>query len=78
MESASTDILTCAKEPLPSWMDVRPSAVLLGVDKIEGNEEIARKASCEMYITKDIKLPAVLIFHSEFDPVVSKTYRNRA
>lgn len=71
LESASTDILTCAKEPLPSWMDVRPSAVLLGVDKIEGNEEIARKASCEMYITKDIKLPAVLIFHSEFDPVVS-------
>lgn len=71
LESASTDILTCAKEPLPSWMDIRPSAVLLGVDKIEGNEEIARKASCGMYVTKDIKLPAVLLIHSEFDPVVS-------
>ncbi|MBU5479546.1 alpha/beta hydrolase [Eubacterium sp. MSJ-13] len=71
LESASTDIPTCAKEPLPSWMDVRPSAVLLGVDKIEENEEIARKASCGMYVTKDIKLPAVLLIHSEFDPVVS-------
>ncbi len=52
-------------------MQVRPSAVLLGVDKIEGNEELAKKASCEMYITKDIDLPAVLLLHSELDPIVS-------
>lgn len=52
-------------------MQARPSAVLLGVDKIEGNEELARRASCEMYIAKDIELPAVLLLHSELDPIVS-------
>ena len=69
--SGSTDLLICAKAPLPPWMDRRPSAVLLGVDRIEGNEELARKASCAMYITEDIKLPPVLLIHSENDPVVS-------
>lgn len=71
LESASTDILICSKNPLPPWMQVRPSAALLGVDKIEGNEELARKASCGMYITKDVELPAVLLLHSELDPIVS-------
>ena len=71
LESASTDILICSKAPLPPWMQVRPSAALLGVDKIEGNEELAKKASCEMYITKEINLPAVLLLHSELDPIVS-------
>ena len=70
-ESASTDILVCAKAPLAPWMKVRPSAALLGVDKIEGNEELARKASCSMYITEEVKLPPVLLIHSENDPVVS-------
>lgn len=70
-ESGSTDILTCAKEPLPPWMKVRPSTVLLGIEQIEGNEEIAEKASCAMYISEDVKLPPVLLFHSENDPVVS-------
>lgn len=71
LESASTDILICSKNPLPPWMQVRPSAALLGVDKIEGNEELARKASCGMYVTKDVALPAVLLLHSELDPIVS-------
>ena len=71
LESASTDLLICSKNPLPPWMQVRPSAVLLGVDKIEGNEELARKASCDRYVTKEIALPPVLLIHSEFDPVVS-------
>lgn len=71
LESASTDILICSKNPLPPWMQVRPSAVLLGVEQIEGNEELARKASCEMYVTENIELPSVLLLHSEFDPVVS-------
>jgi len=70
-ESGSTDILTCAKEALPPWMKVRPSTVLLGVERIEGNEELAERASCAMYITEDVKLPPVLLFHSENDPVVS-------
>lgn len=71
LESASTDILICSKAPLPPWMQTRPSAVLLGVDKIEGNEELAQKASCRMYISKTIVLPPILLLHSELDPIVS-------
>ncbi len=71
LESASSDILICSSTPLPPWMKVRPSAVLLGVDSIEGNEEIARKASCVNYIDSNISLPPVLMFHCENDPVVS-------
>lgn len=70
-ESASTDLIICAKAPLPPWLEIRPSAVLLGVDKIEGNEELARKASCSMYITENIELPPILLIHSEYDPIVS-------
>lgn len=70
-ESASTDILICAKEALPPWMRIRPSAVLLGVDEIEGNEELARKASCDMYVAENIEIPPVLLIHSEYDPIVS-------
>lgn len=70
-ESGSTDLLICAKEPLPPWMQIRPSAVLLGVDQIAGNEELARKASCSMYITENTELPPILLIHSEYDPIVS-------
>lgn len=70
-ESGSTDLLVCAKEELPPWMKIRPSAVLLGFDKIEGHEELAKKASCSMYISEDIELPPILLMHSEYDPIVS-------
>lgn len=50
---------------------IRPSAVLLGVERIEDNEELAEKASCVTYITKNIDIPPVLLIHSEYDPVVS-------
>ncbi|MDE6642296.1 MAG: alpha/beta hydrolase [Acetatifactor sp.] len=70
-ESGSTDLLICAKEELPPWMKIRPSAVLLGVDKIEGHEELAEKASCSMYISENIELPPILLMHSEYDPIVS-------
>lgn len=70
-ESGSTDLLVCAKAPLPSWMKKRPSADLLGVEQIEDQEELARKASCEMYIHDETVLPPVLLLHSEHDPVVS-------
>ena len=52
-------------------MKVRPSAVLLGVEQIEGNEELARKASCEWYITDEVTLPPVLILHGDADRIVS-------
>ncbi len=70
-ESGSTDLLICAKEKLPPWMNIRPSAVLLGVDKIEGHEELAEKASCSMYISENTELPPILLMHSEYDPIVS-------
>lgn len=71
LESASTDLLICAKAALPAWLKIRPSAALLRVEQIEGNEELARKASCGMYIREEIKIPPVLLIHSECDPVVS-------
>lgn len=70
-ESGSTDLLICAKEELPPWMKIRPSAVLLGVDKIEGHERLAERASCSMYISENIELPPILLMHSEYDPIVS-------
>ena len=70
-ECGSTDILICAKAPLAPWMKIRPSAALLGIDTIEGNEEIARRASAQMYITKNVKIPPMCILHSENDPIVS-------
>lgn len=71
LESASSDILICSNASLPAWMSVRPSAVLLGVDCIDGNEEMAYKASCTSLISEDIILPPVLMFHCINDPVVS-------
>lgn len=71
LESASSDILICSNASLPAWMSVRPSAVLLGVDSIDGNEEMAYKASCTSLISEDIILPPVLMFHCINDPVVS-------
>lgn len=71
LESGSTDILVCSKASLPPWMRVRPSAALLGVEAIEGNEELARNASCDRYITDVVELPPILLIHSELDPVVS-------
>lgn len=76
-ESGSTDLLVCAKAPLPPWMKKRPSADLLGVEQIEDHEELARKASCAMYIREETVLPPVLLLHSEHDPVVSAENSHR-
>ena len=69
--SGSLDLPTCAKTPLPSWMNRRPAAELLGVDSVEDNMALAERASCGMYITKDAPIPPVLLFHSKNDSVVS-------
>lgn len=71
LESGSTDLIICAKASLPPWMKIRPSAAILGVDKIEGNEELAEKASCTTYIKESVQIPPVLLIHSEYDPIVS-------
>lgn len=70
-QCGATDITICAGAPLPPWMKVRPSALLLGVDSIEEHWECAEKASCSMYIHPDITLPPILLMHSDHDPIVS-------
>ena len=70
-ECGSNEILICANEELPPWMKVRPSTVLLGIDSFDGNEEIALKASASTYVSKEVVLPPMCIFHSENDPVIS-------
>lgn len=70
-QCGSTDILTCAQAPLPPWMPVRPSALLLGVESVEENRACAEKASCGMYIQKGIPLPPILLMHSDHDQIVS-------
>lgn len=70
-QCGSTDILICAEAPLPPWMHIRPSALLLGVDSIEENKECAQKASCCAHIHKDTALPPILLMHSDHDMIVS-------
>lgn len=70
-QCGSTDILICAEAPLPPWMQIRPSALLLGVGSIEENKECAEKASCCIHIHKDTALPPILLMHSDYDMIVS-------
>lgn len=68
-ESAPTDILLCAAEKIPEWMpkEFRPTKDLLGVEEVTDNLELARQASCETYISKEIDLPQVLLLHGTMD-----------
>ena len=70
-QSGAMDLTICAQAPLPPWMKVRPTAALLGLKQVEGQETALRKASCLPYVTPDISLPPVLLIHGEKDPVVS-------
>lgn len=68
-ESAPTDIFMCAAKPIPDFMpeDFRPSKDLLGVSEITEDLELAREASCKMYIDKDTPLPPMLLLHGTED-----------
>lgn len=68
-ESAPSDLFLCASESIPEWMpkNFRPTRDLLGVKELDENLELAKKASCEMYITKYVKLPRVLLIHGTDD-----------
>lgn len=70
-ESAPTDLMLCQSEILPPWMKTRPSGDLLGVTSVSDNRELAKKASCGLYIEKEVKLPPVLLLHGDKDSVVS-------
>jgi len=68
-ESAPSDLILCAAEGIPDWMpeDFRPTRDLLGVKQIDENLELAKQASCEMYITRDVTIPRVLLIHGTDD-----------
>lgn len=76
-ESAPADLMLCQSEALPSWMKTRPSGDLLGVTSVNANRELAEKASCELYIAKGVKVPPVLLFHGDQDPIVSVEHSRR-
>lgn len=72
-ESAPTDILKCAASPAPDSRPAgfRPTRDLLGVREVMDNPELAKAASCEKYIGRDICIPPVLLFHGTDDEEVS-------
>jgi len=47
-----------------------PVARFLGLDKIEDDKELAAAASCKNYITREVKLPSILLLHGTEDTVV--------
>lgn len=68
--SAPTDLLLCAQAPMPPGVP-RPSARLLGVDEVRDHPALARAASCAPYITREVKLPPILLLHGTADSTVS-------
>lgn len=68
-ESAPTDIFMCAAEKIPDFMpkDFRPSKDLLGVNEISDNVNLAKEASCQMYMKSDVELPPILLLHGKDD-----------
>ncbi|MDD6812514.1 MAG: alpha/beta hydrolase [Lachnospiraceae bacterium] len=70
-QAAPSDLLLCQKEELPPWMKKRPSAELLGVERVEEHLTLARQASCTMYVKDEVALPPVLLLHGDKDDVVS-------
>lgn len=72
-ESAPSDLFMCAAETIPDFMpaDFRPTRDLLGVKELTDNIPLAREASCEMYIKKEVSLPPVLLLHGTEDSQVN-------
>jgi acetyl esterase/lipase len=70
-QAAPSDLMLCQKEQLPSWMKKRPSAELLGVERVEDHTELAKQASCEMYISESVQLPPVVLLHGDQDSIVT-------
>lgn len=70
-ESAPSDMFLSESEDkdMPVWLpnDFRPTYDLLGVKELSENIELAKSASCEMYISKDVKLPCVMLIHGNND-----------
>lgn len=69
--SASSEIDVCLRDPLPLFFEKRPTACLLGVETEEECFAVASKASCTTYVSSDVKLPPVLLFHHDGDPIVN-------
>ncbi len=70
-QAAPSDLMLCQKEQLPFWMKIRPTAELLGVERVEEHPELAKQGSCEMYIRESLPLPPVVLLHGDQDCIVS-------
>lgn len=72
-QSAPSNIMKCAKEPLPPGFpeNFRPTRDLLGVKEVLESPELAEAASCGKYISQAAELPPVLLFHGIDDVQVS-------
>lgn len=72
-ESAPSDLIRCAEEPLPEFMrgQPRPTELFLGVQGIPEHPELAQKASCGQYITESVGIPPILLIHGVHDDQVS-------
>ncbi len=70
-QSAPSDFLMCHKEPLPPWMEKRPTEEFLGIDSFDEHTELVERASCKMYVKDEVDLPEVLLLHGDMDSIVS-------
>ncbi len=70
-QAASSDIRMCLSSPWqPEW-GKRPTTCLMGAETDEECAERADAATCKNYVTPDVILPRVLLFHYAEDPVVN-------
>ena len=70
-QSAPSDLLMCHNEPLPPWMEKRPTEELMGFEDFAEHEDLVNQASCQMYVKEEIALPSVLLLHGDKDNIVS-------
>ncbi|MDO5521544.1 MAG: alpha/beta hydrolase [bacterium] len=72
-ESTPSDIIKDIEDTMRAGATdgFEPGKDLLGVSKLEDNMELARSACCEKYITRDRKIPPILLFHGTKDGIVS-------
>lgn len=70
-QAAASDIRLCQNEPWPAERGKRPTTCLMGADTDEECLAKADVAVCKYYVTSDVPLPPVLLFHSADDPIVS-------
>ncbi len=69
-QAASSDIKLCLNHAWPAEWGKRPTTCLMGAETDVECLEKADVAVCKNYVTSDVTLPPVLLFHFTGDPVV--------